>query len=303
MCLALFLISTSFHVLNLDGRPIHYKQGDARFYQTSAFVLGRFFSTLPMRAIEVVAFGIPLYWMVGLDRTARSFFLYIAVVVAFSFGLKMLYGIIAQLFPNKNNVLSFGTFLVLLFFLFSGFIVYPDTIPGYYEWLYWINPLSWAFRALLIIEFRSDKYQPFNYTSANGTTVQVPSIGFGALESRGFPTGNEWIGYAFAFLIPYAFLCCGVMSFVLHYVRIQPTKNAAERRKKKDTEEENDEGDNSKSDFNLPFTPVDLTFENLCYEVHASTGDEMLRLLNNVNGAFRAGRMCALMGSSGAGVR
>jgi hypothetical protein len=40
----------------------------------------------------------------------------------------------------------------------------------------------------------------------------------------------------------------------------------------------------SKDDFNLPFTPVDLTFEKLVYEVKASTGKETLRLLNEVSG-------------------
>jgi ABC-type bacteriocin/lantibiotic exporter with double-glycine peptidase domain len=54
-------------------------------------------------------------------------------------------------------------------------------------------------------------------------------------------------------------------------------------------------------EVNVPFKPVTLTFEDVCYDVKASTGKETLRLLHNVNGVFAAGRMCALMGSSGAG--
>ena len=44
---------------------------------------------------------------------------------------------------------------------------------------------------------------------------------------------------------------------------------------------------------------VDLSFDKLVYEVDASTTNEKLRLLNEVSGVFKAGRMCALMGSSG----
>ena len=51
--------------------------------------------------------------------------------------------------------------------------------------------------------------------------------------------------------------------------------------------------------FQVPFIPVDLSFEDLCYEVTASTSKDKLRLLNEVSGVFKAGRMCALMGSSG----
>jgi len=61
------------------------------------------------------------------------------------------------------------------------------------------------------------------------------------------------------------------------------------------------EEEGAKEEFNFPFIPVDLTFEDICYEVKASTGDGTLQLLNNVCGVLRGGRMCALMGSSGAG--
>ena len=49
------------------------------------------------------------------------------------------------------------------------------------------------------------------------------------------------------------------------------------------------------------FVPVTLAFKDLSYEVKSSTGLEMLCLLNNVSGVFLAGRICALMGESGAG--
>ena len=53
--------------------------------------------------------------------------------------------------------------------------------------------------------------------------------------------------------------------------------------------------------YEIPFTKINLTFENISYEVKSSKGGETLKLLDNVSGALIAGRMCALMGSSGAG--
>ena len=41
----------------------------------------------------------------------------------------------------------------------------------------------------------------------------------------------------------------------------------------------------------IPFKPVTLTFTDICYDVTASTGKDKLRLLNNANGVFEAGRM------------
>lgn len=278
-------------ILPADGRPIHYKHANANFYQAPSFVFGRLVSTLPQRAIEMMAFGVPTYFLVGLDYSAKSFFIYFAVILAYTFALKTMYSVMAQLLPNKQNVLGCGTFFVLLLSLFSGFIVFPDTIPKYYRWIYYANPMAWAFQALVISEFTSGKYDTMLDDDFN--------VGSNLLSRKGFKTDRAWIGYAFAFLLPFLIIMAGILCVVLKYVRIEPSTTDVDKDKSRS---EDDAVAKPGSDFNLPFTPVDLTFENLCYEVKPSTGDGMLKLLNNVSGAFRGGRMCALMGSSGAGV-
>ncbi|KAG7360095.1 ABC-2 type transporter-domain containing protein [Nitzschia inconspicua] len=272
----------------IDGRAIHYKHYDARFYQVFAFVFGRLLSTIPQRTLEIVSFGIPLYWMVGLDPTAGSFFLYLLLLIVFTTGLKMMFSILAHILPKKANVQSVGTFFVLIFTLFGGFIVFPDSIPQFYSWLYWINPFSWALQGLASIELTSSKY--------NSIGVWKPAL----LASRGFQTDRAFIGYTFAYLIPFTFLSTVVLGFVLQKVRIEPER-ASNKRKKQIAIGDLPEKEAESADLNLPFTPVDLTFKKLVYEVLASTGGDKLRLLNEISGSFRAGRMCALMGSSGAG--
>lgn len=154
------------------------------------------------------------------------------------------------------------------------------SIPGYYLWIYWASPMAWALQGLASTEFTSSKYD---------------GSGDFFLSTRGFQTGREWIGYSFAYMIPFTLICTVILGFILKYVRIEPGKPHVKKRPavsmgkatEKDPEEDN---------FNLPFTPVDLTFKDLVYEVDASTSGEKLRLLNEVSGAFTAGRMCALMG-------
>jgi hypothetical protein len=64
--------------------------------------------------------------MVGLAPYAESFFMYLALLICYTIGLKMMFGILAQTLPKKANVQGVGTFLVLLLTLFGGFIVFPD---------------------------------------------------------------------------------------------------------------------------------------------------------------------------------
>ena len=84
------------------------------------------FAYVSQRTIEIVSFGIPLYWMVGLAPYADSFLMYLALLICYTIGLKMMFGILAQTLPKKANVQGVGTFLVLLLTLFGGFIVFPD---------------------------------------------------------------------------------------------------------------------------------------------------------------------------------
>jgi ABC-type multidrug transport system ATPase subunit len=63
----------------------------------------------------------------------------------------------------------------------------------------------------------------------------------------------------------------------------------------------------------LPFEPLSLTFKDICYDVprpksstgekqnDSEVGEDTLRLLRHVSGAFRPGVLTALMGASGAG--
>lgn len=99
-------------------------------------------------------------------------------------------------------------------------------------------------------------------------------------------------------MIPFTLFFTVILGIVLKYVRIEPEQSQVKKKKAVAIGEiaEKTQDDN---DYEIPFTPVDLTFEKLVYEVKASTGDGTLKLLNEVSGAFIAGRMCALMGSSG----
>jgi len=196
---------------------------------------------------------------------------------------------------------------------------------------YWMMPLPWVYRALLLNEFTSDDY-------AEGD----PSEGEKILASWGFmykgePFTREWIGYCFAYLIPFVsksetfnrfvvafgdfiyhediyspilshlfhylqlLLCMVASAACLNYLRMEPKPASAAPEPETEEEEEKDDGDVNESPLEDSFIPVDLSFKDLCYDVKSSKGSEKLRLLNNVSGVFSAGRMCALMGESGAG--
>ena len=118
----------------------------------------------------------------------------------------------------------------------------------------------------------------------------------------GSPFEKAWIGYCFLALSLCSVLSILTSAFCLHYFRMEPQPSGKVDVKESPVEVEESEREAEVEKEESSFIPVDLTFNNLCYEVKASTGKKKLRLLNNISGIFQSGRMTALMGESGAGM-
>jgi hypothetical protein len=156
-------------------------------------------------------------------------------------------------------------------------------------------------------EFTSPSYDAIVNDETNETEGQL-ALQSGGMTFKGEPFGTEWIGYCFAYLVPYLLLCTFITAACLKYVRIEPKSSprppdedngAAVKGQGASDEDEGVVEGNEVVD--IPFIPVTLSFSDICYDVTASKGKGTIRLLNNVYGMFVSGRMCALMGSSGAG--
>lgn len=232
-------------------------------------------------------FSVILYFMVGLaDRaSASNFFIYFALLLVFAILMAQQLAAFAS-FASAGTLSAASACVLLFLILFGGFIVVPSTIPLYYSWVYWWNPSAWVYRALVVNEFTSGRWD-----------AEVELTNAGMVDYNGQPFGREWIGYAFAYTIPYSLLCSVLTALGLVYLRNEGSAPAVEPRGDASSGREGEE----KKDLEIPFKPVTLSFRDICYDVVASTSKDTLRLLKNVNGIFRAGRLCALMGSSGAG--
>lgn len=301
----------------ITDRVIYYKHTDANFYSAWPFTFGRAMSQLPQTTIDTIMFATILYFMVGLAgrESASNFFVYLSLLWVFAILMSQQLAFFAS-FASAGSLQAFSACLVLLLILFCGFIIVPSTIPGYFVWLYWWNPFAWIYRALgkcvgecyktacfsailLTLEFFHVVVNEFY--SARWPDPEAILSNSGFIAPNGSPYGQEWVAYAYAFAIPYSILCTVSTALSLTYIRSEGGTGVGGSEKADDSSMLSEDEREAKT-IEIPFTPVTLSFQDVCYDVTASTSKETLRLLNNVNGIFRAGRMCALMGTSGAGV-
>lgn len=230
---------------------------------------------------DTVTFASILYYEIGLAGRAdvTNFLVYLSILVTFAVLMNTQLALYAS-FASGGQVQVLSSLTLLAMMLFGGFIIPPDAIPKYYLWVYWWNPFSWAYRALIVNEFRSPRW---------GDPDQI-LLDAGFTDPKGNVFGEIWVAYSFLFMVPYLLLCCVLSGLGLTLVRHtgnvapEPIVKAAVEGRTEEVER-----------VEIPFKPVTLSFHDICYEVTASTSKEQLSLLKGVNGIFRPGQLCALM--------
>jgi len=105
-----------------------------------------------------------------------------------------LFRMMGYMTSTLDTALSLSGVIVLLFVLFSGFILPPSQISNGWIWFYWISPVSWVLKALTVNQFLSGTYAFTICTNFNilGNCTQTQQFGDVVLMTYGNPTQQAW---------------------------------------------------------------------------------------------------------------
>ncbi|KAF0693770.1 Aste57867_15269 [Aphanomyces stellatus] len=271
-------------------RNVFYKQRSRNFFRTLSYTIADTVVQVPMNLAVSALMGTIFYFMSGLAQDTQTFFIFLTILVVFQHAIGAYFTLLSSLSPSITVAQACAGISVAFFLLFSGNIIKSDLIPTYWRWMYWLNPLAWALRSVMLNEFYSGMY------SAADTTKYLNT--FQIRE----PDEYYWIGILV--LVGYFFFFTGLYTIALHVIRWEDHKGAKataaeiadaaahtgipiELATRDDTSE-------------LKFVTAFLTVKDLNYYVTLPTGEEK-HLLHDVTAFFEPGTMTALMGSSGAG--
>ncbi|TMW95972.1 hypothetical protein EJD97_008115 [Solanum chilense] len=290
--------------------PVFYKQRDNMFYPAWSWSLCSWILRLPYSVIEAVVWSFVVYWSVGFSPGAGRFFRYmftLFVVHQMGMGLFRSIASIARVLVVSN---TFASAALLITFLSGGFIVPKDLIKPWWEWAFWISPLTYGQRAISVNEFTSTRWM-------QKITIGNQTLGNAVLRSHSLPTANSWYWLGVGVLLIYILFFNAILTLalaILNPIRksgavVSPEAVGADGGSK--TSESNGDPEpamTKKKGMILPFQPLAMTFHNVKYFVDmpkemSSEGisEKKLQLLSSVSGVFSPGVLTALVGSSGAG--
>ena len=143
-------------------------------------------------------------------------------------------------------------------------------------------------------EFDSGKYDDITISGEDQTDGELILTQFGFVGPDGQPFTFEWAWWGV--LVTFGWACVSMVITVLSLKHIRFATGASLVTDQGTDEQEEFDQNTSVA---IPFTKVDLTFSNIHYTVMSSITNEELKLLNGIDGFVKAGKMTALMGSSG----
>ncbi|OKL56772.1 hypothetical protein UA08_07926 [Talaromyces atroroseus] len=324
----------------VSGRNIIQRHKDYAFYRPSAVSIARIVVDFPVLFVMVVIFGIITYFLSGLDVDVSKFWIYMLFVYTTTICITSMYRMFAALSPTIDDAVRFSGIALNLLLIFVGYVIPKPTLIHdsiWFGWLIYINPVSYAYEAVLTNEFSNrnmtcdpsmlvprgpDAVPGYQSCALTGSSIDQTEVsGAAYLEtSFGFTRSHLWrnFGVLIAFTVLYILVTVvanEIMTFAqggggaLIFKKSRRSKNLAEAGKKNHDEEGANTGSlpvNSSSGTEdekimgaLSTSDRVFTWSNVEYTVPYGNGER--KLLNKVNGYAKPGIMIALMGASGAG--
>jgi ABC-type multidrug transport system ATPase subunit len=140
----------------VSGRAVAARQKDYAFYRPSAVSLARVLTDFPILFVQVVIFGVIMYFMTNLDRDVSKFWIYLLFVYTTTIMITALYRMLASISPEIDTAVRFSGIALNLLLIYTGYVIPKTQLLGqkiWFGWLYWINPIAYSFEAVITNEF------------------------------------------------------------------------------------------------------------------------------------------------------
>ncbi|PGH10945.1 hypothetical protein AJ79_05191 [Helicocarpus griseus UAMH5409] len=314
-------------------RPIVAKHVSFAFYYAFVEAFAGILADIPIKFVIATVFNIILYFLGDLRREPGNFFIFFLFTFITMLTMSAIFRTLAAATKTISQALAFAGVMVLAIVIYTGFTIQRSYMHPWFEWISWINPVAYAFEAILVNEVHNQRYGCADIVPPYGQGNHFECPIAGAVPGERTVSGDSWVesqyGYKYSHLwrnLGFIFAFMGFF-YVIYLLATQMTANAGStaeflvfRRgyvpkymlEKKDeengtaarpedvvaaTSEETADGED-KTNALPPQTDI-FTWRNVVYDI--TIKGEQRRLLDNVSGWVRPGTLTALMGVSGAG--
>lgn len=147
------LLSMSEVTGSFAARPVLAKHRGFALYHPAAYCFAQIAADIPLIAMQVTLFALPVYWMTGLKPTGEAFLTYWIITISVTMCMTALFRAIGAAFSSFDAAIKVTGFLMSALIMYTGFLIPKSRMHPWLGWIFWINPLAYGYEAVLSNEF------------------------------------------------------------------------------------------------------------------------------------------------------
>lgn len=160
--------SSMLEILTLYAqRPIVEKHTKYAFYHPFSEAMASMICDLPNKILSCTAFSLILYFMTNLRREVGAFFIFYLFCMVCILSMSMIFRSIASLSRSLSQALAPAAILILALIIYTGFAIPISYMHPWFRWINYLDPVAYAFEALMINEFRGRQIPCTEFVPSN----------------------------------------------------------------------------------------------------------------------------------------
>ncbi|KAL5349619.1 Multidrug resistance protein [Pseudogymnoascus australis] len=311
--------SSALEILTLFAqRPIVEKHTKYAFYHPFAEAIASMICDMPNKIGSSIFFNITLYFMTNLKRTPGAFFTFLLFGFSCVMAMSMVFRSIGSTARSLPEALGPTAVIILALIIYTGFTIPTIDMHPWFRWINYLDPVAYAFEALMVNEFSGRKI-PCTQFVPRGSDYDLLTLANKVCVTTGSEAGSDvldgdvWLrvnyGYERSHIwrnlgILWALVVFGCVVHLLATEWISAKKSKGEvlifpRGKVPELASGADDEEGSQDDRIDTNTLKATATHGVNYDIKIKK--EPRRLLDDVDGWVKPGKLTALMGVSGAG--
>lgn len=221
-------------------RPLIEKHKRYALYHPFAESIASMLVDLPTKLLTLITVNLALYFMTNLRREPGAFFIFLLFSFTCTIAMSMIFRFTASVTKTMEQALAPASVLVLALVIYTGFTLPVDYMHGWARWMNYLNPVAYAFEAVMVNEFRNRRFPCGLYVPSRSFYNSVPPeskscVAIGAKLGQDYVDGSVFISTAYKYesghlwrnlgiLWAFAGFFCGAYLLAAEYVTMAQSK-------------------------------------------------------------------------------
>ncbi|KAI4892052.1 hypothetical protein NFI96_022360 [Prochilodus magdalenae] len=139
-------------------RAMLYHELEDGMYSVTPYFFAKVLGELPEHCVFTIVYGLPIYWLAGLNTAPDRFLLSFMLVWLMVYCSRCMALFVAAALPTLQISAFMGNSLFTIFYLTGGFVMSLDNMWLVASWFSHVSFMRWGFEGMLQVQFRGLSY-------------------------------------------------------------------------------------------------------------------------------------------------